>query len=294
MLNARLCLKTVVESLRDSKKTGLGETGPRLKSAFETKLSAGLKGTFRHASSFVSAVCESPRPRSGVLIEWADGAPGAMSAHKIVATDSINGSQAGEVTDTNDETYHFGSLLMNDARTQTDAVSRAERSDSDSESTRQIACPVPNVGSAVDAFHLNSLQSLSDAGCPLAGDMHRRVQFETLLTELSSKFVNVPANQVDSQIESGLRKIVEILGIDRSGLGEVSADKTQFRRDTLIPVARSATVGKAPAAFAVPLVRQDDPTWCCRPLARRSAAGREPSERVLPSNRDEIECRRSP
>ncbi len=33
----RLCLKTVVESLRDSKKTALGETGRRLKSAFETK-----------------------------------------------------------------------------------------------------------------------------------------------------------------------------------------------------------------------------------------------------------------
>ncbi len=49
-----------------------------------------------------------------------------------------------------------------------------------------------------------------------------------MLAELSTKFVNVPASQVDSQIEWGLRRIVELFGIDRCGLGEVSADGKQL------------------------------------------------------------------
>ncbi len=96
------------------------------------------------------------------------------------------------------------------------------------ESKKQITCPVPTSASGMDVFSSDSVRALNDAGCPLVADAHKRVQFENLLTELSSKFVNVPANQVDSQIESGLRRIVELLGIDRSGLGEVSADRTQF------------------------------------------------------------------
>ena len=69
---------------------------------------------------------------------------------------------------------------------------------------------------------------MADAGCPLAPSFEERVQFESLLSELSSKFVNLAASEVDSQIESGLRRIVEFLGIDRSGFGEVSADGRQF------------------------------------------------------------------
>ena len=40
--------------------------------------------------------------------------------------------------------------------------------------------------------------------------------------------MNVPASKVDSQIELGLRRIVELFGLDRSGLGEVSADGERF------------------------------------------------------------------
>lgn len=55
-----------------------------------------------------------------------------------------------------------------------------------------------------------------------------RLQFEVFLAELSATFVRVPPDQVDSQIVSALRQIVEFLGIDRSGLGELSADGTQL------------------------------------------------------------------
>ena len=51
-----------------------------------------------------------------------------------------------------------------------------------------------------------------------------RLRFETLLANLSATFVNVPATEVDSQIETGLKQLVEFLDLDRSGFGELSAE----------------------------------------------------------------------
>jgi two-component system, NarL family, sensor kinase len=66
--------------------------------------------------------------------------------------------------------------------------------------------------------------TLEDAGCPLAPSVQDRLQFETLLAELSAMFVNVPGGEVDAHITSALRRIVEHLGLDRTALGEVTAD----------------------------------------------------------------------
>ena len=94
--------------------------------------------------------------------------------------------------------------------------------------TSPIVCPMPVMASGADLLDPNLCQTLEDARCPLAADMQKRLAFEGLLTELSSRFVNVPAGEVDSQIQGGLRRIVELLGIDRCGFGEVSADGKQF------------------------------------------------------------------
>jgi signal transduction histidine kinase len=51
--------------------------------------------------------------------------------------------------------------------------------------------------------------------------VQERLHFETLLAELSATFVNLPAHQVDSQIESALQRLVLFLGIDRGGLSEL-------------------------------------------------------------------------
>jgi hypothetical protein len=51
--------------------------------------------------------------------------------------------------------------------------------------------------------------------------VYRSLPFESFLTDLSATFVNVPADQVDSQITTGLRQIVEFLGVDRSGFGQL-------------------------------------------------------------------------
>ena len=91
-----------------------------------------------------------------------------------------------------------------------------------------VPCPVSAMLPGTEALNSGVCLTLENSGCPLARETQRRLEFETLLTELSSRFVNVPAAEVDSQIERGMRRIVELLEIDRCGFGEVSADGKQF------------------------------------------------------------------
>jgi len=55
-----------------------------------------------------------------------------------------------------------------------------------------------------------------------------RLRFETLLADLSANFVNLPANQVDSQIVSALQRLVMFLGLDRGGLAELLVAQKQL------------------------------------------------------------------
>jgi hypothetical protein len=55
-----------------------------------------------------------------------------------------------------------------------------------------------------------------------------RIRFESLLAELSATFVNLSADQVDSQIESALRRIVVCLGLDRGSLADLLANQKQI------------------------------------------------------------------
>jgi PAS domain S-box-containing protein len=52
----------------------------------------------------------------------------------------------------------------------------------------------------------------------LSGDLQERLGFETLLAELSSGFINLPAEQVDEQIQHAQRLVCEFLGLDLSSL----------------------------------------------------------------------------
>jgi DNA-binding CsgD family transcriptional regulator len=58
--------------------------------------------------------------------------------------------------------------------------------------------------------------------------LHKRSRFETFLADLSAAFISVAADQVDSQIVAGLRQIVEFFGIDRSGFGELAAERNKI------------------------------------------------------------------
>jgi two-component system sensor kinase FixL len=48
------------------------------------------------------------------------------------------------------------------------------------------------------------------------------LRFGTLLAEISARFVNVPAEQVDGEIAGAQRRMCEFLDLDRSSLGQVS------------------------------------------------------------------------
>src|SRR5713101_1065805 len=55
-------------------------------------------------------------------------------------------------------------------------------------------------------------------------NLMRRLQFEALLSELSSTFVKIPSDEVDAAIEYWLCRLVEFLRVDRAGVSQVLPD----------------------------------------------------------------------
>ena len=76
---------------------------------------------------------------------------------------------------------------------------------------------------------VSELERLLDERQHVQAVLEERLRFEQFITELSAAFVNLPADQVDQEIENGLRRIVAFLGIDRSTLSEFSDDQTHLR-----------------------------------------------------------------
>lgn len=58
--------------------------------------------------------------------------------------------------------------------------------------------------------------------------LEKRLQFEKLITNLSARFINLPANEIDQQIDNGLKLVVEALQVDRSSLFQFSEDGTEW------------------------------------------------------------------
>ena len=61
-------------------------------------------------------------------------------------------------------------------------------------------------------------------------ELEDRLRFETLLAELSARFVNLPPDRVDREIENALRCLAEALRADRSALGHL----TEVGRDLVV------------------------------------------------------------
>ncbi len=59
--------------------------------------------------------------------------------------------------------------------------------------------------------------------------LEERLRFEQLLSNLSAKFVNLPAHRVDAEISSGLQEIAVFLNVDRAILWERSPEDGRFR-----------------------------------------------------------------
>jgi PAS domain S-box-containing protein len=56
-------------------------------------------------------------------------------------------------------------------------------------------------------------------------DLQKHLHFEQLLTNLSARFINLPPDAVDREIESGLRQILDLFDLDRCWLFKVISDK---------------------------------------------------------------------
>jgi len=59
---------------------------------------------------------------------------------------------------------------------------------------------------------------------PPVRSLEKRLRFETLLADLSARFVNMPANRLDSAIEEAQRQVCECLDLDASLLWQVPPD----------------------------------------------------------------------
>ncbi len=59
-------------------------------------------------------------------------------------------------------------------------------------------------------------------------ELEESLRFETLIADLSLKFVNLPADQVDSEIEAAQRRVCEFLGLDSCGLWQWSNESPGF------------------------------------------------------------------
>lgn len=59
---------------------------------------------------------------------------------------------------------------------------------------------------------------------PLCTDPKSRLRFETLLAEVSSRFVKLPAGRIDREVEGSLREVAAFFEADRCGLLRVCSD----------------------------------------------------------------------
>lgn len=63
----------------------------------------------------------------------------------------------------------------------------------------------------------------------LAAMLDERLRLEILLSDLSTTLISVSVDRIDAELESGLRSIVEFLGVDRATLMLFSEDKSRLR-----------------------------------------------------------------
>lgn len=52
-------------------------------------------------------------------------------------------------------------------------------------------------------------------------ELDKPLRFEMVLAEISTLFINLPADRIDSEIESAQRRVCELLDLDRSALWQV-------------------------------------------------------------------------
>ena len=80
-------------------------------------------------------------------------------------------------------------------------------------------------------------------------ELQERLRFETLVSDISARFVNVPADQVDEEIQDAQRRICQCLNIEHSSLWQVTPERpdaltlTHLYRDPSLPAAPDRMFG---------------------------------------------------
>ena len=91
---------------------------------------------------------------------------------------------------------------------------------SSSKTKQQLPPEKEAVGTGPDVAQQN-LHEADEQRVALEKSPNERRKSETLLVNMSARFVNLPADQIDSEIEDAQRRICEYLDIDRSTLWQV-------------------------------------------------------------------------
>ncbi|MFY9941303.1 MAG: sigma 54-interacting transcriptional regulator, partial [Desulfobacterales bacterium] len=93
--------------------------------------------------------------------------------------------------------------------------------------------------------------------------LSERLRFERLLSDLSARFVNLPAEGLDREIEHALEMVIAFFQVDRCALVRTLPGKTAFQ---ITHVAASAHAPQVPKGMEIP--RAENP-WAYRKLVER-------------------------
>ena len=117
-------------------------------------------------------------------------------------------------------------------------------------------------------------------------ELEARLRFETLIADLSLKFINLPANEVDPEIEDALRRVCQCLGLDLSALWQWSAESPGFL--ALTHLYRSLEGPPTPE----PMDAQEYFPWCLQQLLAGKVVAVSSMEELPPeAARDREICR---
>lgn len=90
--------------------------------------------------------------------------------------------------------------------------------------------------------------------------LQERVQFEMVLADISARFVNIPSDQIDGEIEDAQRRVCECLGLDLSALWQWSVEDPESL--TMSHIYRSMEGPPVPE----PMNAQEHFPWCMQQL----------------------------
>ena len=121
---------------------------------------------------------------------------------------------------------------------------------------------------------------------PSSGQLESRLEFETLISDLSSRFIDLPSEEVDREIERALRRVCEPLGIDLAVLWQWSLVAPDVIMPTHVYHAQEVPRPSEP-------MRQEHYPWSVQEMqAGRTIAISSPEELPAEAAVDRETCRR--